>query len=131
MAMTPLGARFGAPERQLASGAISSSLIRAGLSLLAACQLAGPAHADPVADVAHHPSPISVVEIPVTVDLTPLFDFLEQRLPRHAGVVNRWQKFRDVRVQYGIQRGPVEAGMSGERLAVTIPLPTGYERRNR
>ena len=129
--MIPLGASFGTPERKVASGTIGSSLIRAFLSLLTACTMGAPAQADPVADAAQHPAPISVVEIPVSVDLTPLFDFLEQRLPRHAGVVNRWQKFRDVRVQYGIQRGPVEAGMSGERLAVTILLPTGYERRNR
>jgi hypothetical protein len=97
-------------------------LTRAGLGLLAACYFTGLAHADPITERAPLPSQVSVVELPVVVDLTRVFNLLEQRLPRRAGVVNRWQKFQDLEVKYAIQRGPIQAGMSGERLRVTIPL---------
>jgi hypothetical protein len=120
--MIRAGAGFGAADRTMSVRAICRTLVRAGLGLLAACQVAALARAEPVTDPARPPSQVSVVEIPVAVDLTPVFAVLEQRLPRRAGVVNRWQKFRDVRVQYAIQRGLVQARMSGERLGVTIPL---------
>lgn len=120
--MIQTGQRFSAADGSVSVRGVCRTLIRAGLGLLAACQVAALARAEPMTDPAHPPSRVSVIEIPVTVDLTPVFDLLEQRLPRRAGVVNRWQKFRDLRVQYAIRRGPVQAGMSGERLRVTIPL---------
>jgi hypothetical protein len=69
----------------------------------------------------HEPAP-SVIELPVTVELGPLARFMEQRIP--GWIVRRegWERYRDVGVQYGVWRGPVQVAMFGEVLHVQIPV---------
>ncbi|MEA3412023.1 MAG: DUF1439 domain-containing protein [Pseudomonadota bacterium] len=72
---------------------------------------------------------VSTVEVPVTLDLAPLFSYMESRVPRRMGTGQTWQNYRGADLQYDIWRGPVQASMAGNRLRASIPL--GYRVRAR
>ncbi len=64
----------------------------------------------------------SIIELPVTVELSPLARLLEQHIPRWIARRGDWEGYRGFDVQYGVRRGPVRVAMFGEDLHVQIPV---------
>ena len=64
----------------------------------------------------------SIIELPVTVELSSLAGLLEQHIPRWIARRGDWESYRGFDVQYGVVRGPVRVAMFGEDLHVQIPV---------
>ena len=89
----------------------------AGLSLLLIASLAlGPEPAwgaDPGAPAAAA-APVSVIQIPLELDLGPLFGAAESALPTQAGQWPGWGKWHGIDVRYRAWRGPLMLSMQGD-----------------
>jgi hypothetical protein len=60
--------------------------------------------------------PVSVVQIPLEVDLTPLFEAAESALPTQVGSWPGWRDWHGIDTRYRAWRGPLQLAMQGEVL---------------
>lgn len=60
--------------------------------------------------------PESIVEIPVRVQLTPLFAEIERLVPVEVRRDGEWRDFKGVKVRYAARRGPMEVQARGDTL---------------
>jgi hypothetical protein len=60
--------------------------------------------------------PVSVIQIPVELDLGPLFRAAESSLPTHAGNWPGWRKWHGIDVRYRAWRGPLRLSVQGDVL---------------
>lgn len=61
---------------------------------------------------------VSVMEIPLSIDLKPLFVKAEELLPREVGHWTGWRKQHGVEIQYRAWRGPLRMAVAGDLLQV-------------
>jgi len=60
--------------------------------------------------------PVSVIQIPIELDLKPLFQAAESSLPTQAGHWPRWRKWHGINVHYRAWRGPLSLVMQADVL---------------
>lgn len=60
--------------------------------------------------------PVSVAQIPLELDLTPLFQGAESALPSQIGSWPAWRDWHGIDTRYRAWRGPLRLGMQGEVL---------------
>jgi hypothetical protein len=61
---------------------------------------------------------LSIIEIPVTIPLSPLFREMEALTPRQAGHWGGWQSHKGIETQYRAWRGPLMIRAAGDTLLV-------------
>lgn len=59
---------------------------------------------------------VSVVQVPLELDLTPLFAAAEASLPRQGGTWPQWRDWHGIDTRYRAWRGPLQLAMQGEVL---------------
>jgi hypothetical protein len=59
---------------------------------------------------------VSVIQVPLELDLAPLFTAAESSLPTQAGHWPRWRKWHGIDVRYRAWRGPLWLAMQGDML---------------
>lgn len=69
-----------------------------------------------VTPVAAGPRAFSTVQVPVSFDLSPVFEAAEAALPRQAGHWPGWRRWHGIDARYRAWRGPLVLGMEGNRL---------------
>jgi hypothetical protein len=62
------------------------------------------------------PGTPSLIEVPIRIDLTPLFRAADERLPREAGHWLRWEDWHGIKTRYRAWRGPLSLSLSGDVL---------------
>jgi len=82
--------------------------------ILAACFFVGSASLASAEDLPV--PPVSVVNIPLELDLGPLFEAAESSLPAQAGHWPSWRKWRGINARYRAWRGPLWLAMQGNVL---------------
>jgi hypothetical protein len=97
-------------------------IFKAGIVWVAAIALYSGVTAAAATENSTSTSAYSVLDVPITVDLASLFGQMEQLVPHRAGTSGKWEKYQGLQVQYDIRRGPIQSGVAGNRLQVTIPL---------
>lgn len=60
--------------------------------------------------------PISVVQVPLELDMAPLLEAAESSLPRQAGSWPAWRKWHGIDTRYRAWRGPLSLTMRGDLL---------------
>lgn len=61
-------------------------------------------------------APVSVIQVPLELDLGPLFGAVESALPTQAGQWPGWRKWHGIDARYRAWRGPLGLSMQGEVL---------------
>jgi hypothetical protein len=86
------------------------------LRIIAACLVLGAAES--VTAETRAVLPVSAIQVPVELDLAPLFAAVESSLPTQAGHWPGWRKWHGVETRYRAWRGPLALAMQGELLLV-------------
>jgi hypothetical protein len=74
---------------------------------------------------------VSVIQVPLELDLAPLFAAAESSLPTRAGHWPRWRKWHGVEVRYRAWRGPLWLGMQGGQLQAQAHVRYQVQARKR
>ena len=82
------------------------------LRIIAACLVLGAAES--VTAETRAVLPVSAIQVPVELDLAPLFAAVESSLPTQAGHWPGWRKWHGVETRYRAWRGPLALAMRGE-----------------
>jgi hypothetical protein len=61
-------------------------------------------------------APPSLLEVPIEVDLRPLFRAADEQLPREAGHWKGWRDWHGIQTRYRAWRGPLSLTMTGDLL---------------
>jgi hypothetical protein len=62
------------------------------------------------------PGTPSLIEVPIRIDLAPLFRAVDERLPREAGHWRAWEDWHGIMTRYRAWRGPLTLSLSGDLL---------------
>jgi len=60
--------------------------------------------------------PVSLIQIPIELDLGPLFQAMESSLPTQASQWQSWRKWHGIDARYRAWRGPLQLAMQGDVL---------------
>jgi len=84
------------------------------------------------AAAAEHPvSDVSVVQVPLEIDLTPLFSAADAGLPSRAGDWPRWRDWHGIEARYLAWRGPLWLAMQGDMLQAQAHVRYSVQARKR
>jgi Domain of unknown function (DUF4403) len=97
---------------QVKNRGLCRGLLAASLALL----LGGGAGAEQTGAAPVSAVPVSVAQVPLELDLTPLFAAAESSLPTQTGSWPHWRDWHGIEVRYRAWRGPLQLGMQGEVL---------------
>lgn len=75
--------------------------------------------------------PISVIQVPLEFDLTPLFEAAEESMPRQAGPWPAWRDWHGIDTRYQAWRGPLRLAMRGEVLQAQAHVRYRLQARKR
>ncbi len=70
----------------------------------------------PLGALAAPPGAPSLIEVPIRIDLAPLFRAVDERLPREAGHWRAWEDWHGIMTRYRAWRGPLTLSLSGDLL---------------
>lgn len=87
-------------------------LVPSGIRALCLCLIL----AAPLGALAAPPGAPSLIEVPIRIDLAPLFRAVDERLPREAGHWRAWEDWHGIMTRYRAWRGPLTLSLSGDLL---------------
>ena len=70
----------------------------------------------PLGARAASPGTPSLIEVPIRIDLAPLFRAADARLPQEAGHWQGWEDWHGIKTRYRAWRGPLTLNLSGDLL---------------